>query len=82
MNTHNDHYLVICDPHGKQIHRQVVYFQPFDAHSQSQSAVVHIVASDWLPSYGHDAIYTTSAQSISGHFTPHGYSAADRQRGG
>jgi proline racemase len=77
MNTHTNHYLLVIDPRGKQIRGQVVYFQPYDA--QSQQAVVHIVTSDWLPSYGHKAVYSTPTQSIPGRYTPRGYSNAADQ---
>jgi len=79
MNTATNHYLIITDSRGKPIHGTVVYFQPIEERPRPQTAVVHVVASEWLGSYGYEAIYSTPDQLIPGRYTPHGYSAVEGQ---
>src|SRR5262245_44372180 len=70
------HYLTTVDPRGKQVRSPVVYLQPIEERSRQERAIVYIVTSDRLGTYGHEAVYSMLDQAISGIYTPHGYGCA------
>jgi hypothetical protein len=77
MTTPPTHYVTVTDRRGNTIRGKVVYLQPHAERWRPQSAVVHIVTSDWLDPYIYSAIYTSPAQSVAGTYNVHSYATAD-----
>ena len=74
---HTTHYITITNRIGKtalapQV-APVVYLQPRETRLQEQTAIVHIVCSEWLDPYWYSAIYSTGDHSFSGKYMPHAY---------
>lgn len=52
---------------------QLSTFSRFEERFRPQHAIVYVVTSDWLDSYGYEAVYSMPDESISGRYTTHGY---------
>jgi hypothetical protein len=79
MTAPTNHYVTVTDRSGKQIRGQVVYIQPKAERWNEDSAVVHIVTSEWLEPSAYPGIYATPTLSVAGIYSVDGYIREDVQ---
>jgi hypothetical protein len=71
------HHLAIIDRYGNQIRGKVVSIQPKKECWREQTALVHIVISDWLDPDWYKAVYRVGGQLFVGKYLPYRYKVTE-----